>query len=151
MGARWVGCPGSTSVKNLPAMQETPGTSVWSLGWEDPLEKEMATHSSIRAWKIPWTEEPGRPQSRCHQESDTTEHAHLYNGQMKHFTFSWQEASWIVWKEKNHEKEQTNSVQILPAQQSSLIYGQKPMYILSFIFSKNRKCLLRNPILSEYK
>ena len=48
------------SVKNLPAMQET-----WfrSLGWEDPLEKEMATHSSILAWKISWTEEPGGLQS----------------------------------------------------------------------------------------
>ena len=43
------------SVKNLPAMQET---QVQSLGWEDPLEKEMTTHSSILAWKIPWTEEP---------------------------------------------------------------------------------------------
>ena len=46
-------------VKNLPAMQETP---VWSLGQEDPLEKEMATHTSIFAWRIPWTEEPGGPQ-----------------------------------------------------------------------------------------
>ena len=43
-------------VKNLPAMKET---WVQSLGWEDPLEKEMATHSSTLAWKIPWTEEPG--------------------------------------------------------------------------------------------
>ena len=43
-------------VKNLPAMQET---RVQSLGREDPLEKEMATHSSILAWRIPWTEEPG--------------------------------------------------------------------------------------------
>ena len=47
-------------VKNLPAVQET---RVQSLGQEDPLEKEMATHSSILAWKIPWTEEPGRLQS----------------------------------------------------------------------------------------
>ena len=47
-------------VKHLPAMRET---WVWSLGWEDPLEKEMATHSSILAWRIPWTEEPGRLQS----------------------------------------------------------------------------------------
>ena len=45
------------TVKNLPAMQET---QVRSLGQEDPLEKGMATHSSILAWKIPWTEEPGR-------------------------------------------------------------------------------------------
>ena len=48
------------SVKNLPAVQET---HVRSLGWEDPLEKEMATHSSILAWKISWTEEPGGLQS----------------------------------------------------------------------------------------
>ena len=47
-------------VKCLPAMRET---RVQSLGWEYPLEKEMATHSSTLAWKIPWTEEPGRLQS----------------------------------------------------------------------------------------
>ena len=47
-------------VKNLPAMQET---RFRSLGQEDPLEKEMATHSSVLAWRIPWTEEPGRLQS----------------------------------------------------------------------------------------
>ena len=46
-------------VKNLPAVQET---WVRSLGWEDPLEKEMATHSSIIAWKISWTQEPGELQ-----------------------------------------------------------------------------------------
>ena len=56
-------------VKNLPAVQET---QVWSLGWEDPLEKEMATHSSSLAWRIPWTEEPGRLQSMGSQELDTT-------------------------------------------------------------------------------
>ena len=44
-------------VKNPPTIQET---WVRSLGWEDPLEKEMSTHSSILAWRIPWTEEPGR-------------------------------------------------------------------------------------------
>ena len=48
------------TLKNLPAMLEIP---VQSLGWEDPLEKGMATHPSILAWKIPWTEEPGRLQS----------------------------------------------------------------------------------------
>ena len=47
-------------VKHLPAMW---GTWVQSLGWEDPLEKEMATHSTSLAWKIPWTEEPCRLQS----------------------------------------------------------------------------------------
>ena len=48
------------TVKHLPTMRET---RFLSLGWEDPLEKEMATHSSTLAWKIPWTEEPGRLQS----------------------------------------------------------------------------------------
>ena len=50
-------------VKNLPAMQERQDMWVQPLGWEDPLEKEMAIHSSILAWKIPWMEEPGRLQS----------------------------------------------------------------------------------------
>ena len=50
-------------VKNLSAMQETQEMWVQSLGWEDPLEEEMATHSSILAWRIPWTEELGRLQS----------------------------------------------------------------------------------------
>ena len=56
-------------VKNPPAMWET---WVRSLSWEDPLEKGKATHSSILAWKIPRTEEPGRLQSMGSQESDTT-------------------------------------------------------------------------------
>ena len=55
-------------VKHLPIMQET---RVPSLGWEDPLEKEMATHSSTLARKIPWTEEPGRLQS---MESQSVRH-----------------------------------------------------------------------------
>ena len=52
--------PAISVVKNPPAKHNT---QVQSLGWEDPLEKEMATHSSILAWKIPWTEEPGGLQS----------------------------------------------------------------------------------------
>ena len=50
-------------VKNLPAMQETQETRAGSLGWEDSLEEEMATYSSILSWRIPCTEEPGGPQS----------------------------------------------------------------------------------------
>ena len=64
-------------VKRLPAMLET---RVRSLGWEDPLEKEMATHSSTLAWKIPWTEDPGRLWSMVshgHNKSDTTERFHF--------------------------------------------------------------------------
>ena len=56
-------------VKDLPAMWET---QVQSLGWEDPLEKGMATHCSILAWRIPWTEEPGGYSPWGHQESDMT-------------------------------------------------------------------------------
>ena len=62
-------------LKNLPAMWET---QVWSLGWEHPLEKGMATHSSILAWTIPWTEEPTRLQSMGLQRVKhdwATEHA----------------------------------------------------------------------------
>ena len=54
------GFPGGSAVKNLPAMQEPQETSVQSLGREAPLEEGMATHSSILAWRIPWTEEPGK-------------------------------------------------------------------------------------------
>ena len=56
-------------VKNLPVMQET---RVQFLGQEDPLKQEMATHSSILAWRIPWTEAPRRPQSMGSQEWDMT-------------------------------------------------------------------------------
>ena len=67
-------------IKHLPAMQET---RVWSLGWEDPLEKEMATHSSILAWRIPWTEEPGGLQSTGSQRA-----RHDWASSL-HFTFNY--------------------------------------------------------------
>ena len=56
-------------VKDLPGMQEI---QVWSLGWEDPLKKEMTTHSSILGWETTWREEPGGLQSIAFQELDTT-------------------------------------------------------------------------------
>ena len=61
-GCWWTlgGSPGSSVVKNLPAKQET---WIWSLDWEDPLEKEMATCSNILAWKIPWTKQSSEQQS----------------------------------------------------------------------------------------
>ena len=62
-------------LKHLPAMWET---WVQSLGWEDPLEKEMATHSNILAWRIPWTEEPGGLESMGRKESGTTERLHFH-------------------------------------------------------------------------
>ena len=65
----------SQLVKNPSAMWKT---GVQSLGWEDVLEKGMATHSSILAWRIPWTEEPGRLQSWSHKEWDMTEQLLLH-------------------------------------------------------------------------
>ena len=58
-------------VKNLPATQQTREMWVQSLGWEDPLEEEMATHSSILVWEILWTEEPGGLQSMGSQKNQT--------------------------------------------------------------------------------
>ena len=63
------GFPDGSAGNNLPAMQQMQKMLVLSLGQEDPLEKEMATHSSILAWRIPWTEESGRLRSIV---SDTT-------------------------------------------------------------------------------
>ena len=65
-----MGFPGDSDVKNPPAMQET---RVQSLDQEDPLEKEMAPHSSTLAWRIPWMENPGGLQSMGCKELDTTE------------------------------------------------------------------------------
>ena len=62
------------TVKRLPTMWET---RVQSLGWEDPLEKEMATHSSTLAWKISWMEESGGLQSMGQEESDMSEPLHF--------------------------------------------------------------------------
>ena len=73
--ARWLAFLGQLVVKNPAAKQET---WVRYLGQEDPLEKEKATHSSILAWKIPWTEEPGGLQSMgVTKESDMTEQLHF--------------------------------------------------------------------------
>ena len=59
--------------KNLPAVQETQEAWVWFLGQEDPLGKEMATHSSVLAWETPWMEKPGRPQSMRSQRVSTSD------------------------------------------------------------------------------
>ena len=65
--------PGGSVVKNLPAVQEMQETWVQSLGWEDPLEEEMAAHSSILAWEIPWTGNLAGYSPWSHKKSDTTE------------------------------------------------------------------------------
>ena len=70
----WLASLVAKRLKRLPAIRET---WVRSLGQEYPLEKEMATHSSILAWRIPWTEEPGGLQSTGHKESDMSEQLHF--------------------------------------------------------------------------
>ena len=77
------------TVKNLPAMSET---WVRSPAWEDPLEKETATHSSILVWRILWTEEPGRLHSPWgHKQSDTTQRLHF------HFSLSFAKYGFPRW------------------------------------------------------
>ena len=68
-----MGFLGGSAVKNLPAMQELQETRVRSLGWADPLEEGMATHSSILAWSMPWIEEPGGLSPWGRKELDMTE------------------------------------------------------------------------------
>ena len=78
---RW-GFPSGAMVKNLPGNVEVQNMHVWSLGWEDPLEKEMATHSSTLPWRIPWKKSLVGYCPWDHKESDITEqlsmHAHTY-------------------------------------------------------------------------
>ena len=68
-----MGFPSGPAVKNPSAMQKLQETQIWPLDWEDPLQKGMATHSSIFVLGIPWTEEPGGLQSMESQQSDKTE------------------------------------------------------------------------------
>jgi len=84
--------PGGSVVKNSPAIQET---GVQSLGWEDLLEKDMATHSSILAWRIPWTEEPGGLQS---MGSQRVQHNRVTNVFNFHFPFLISHASKVMLK-----------------------------------------------------
>ena len=90
----------SQMVTDLPAMQET---WVWFLGWVDPLEKGMATHSSILAWRIPWTEDPGGIQSmelqRVEHDWVTNTHTHIQYNFSKVFKVSnlYSQLNWNVW------------------------------------------------------
>ena len=75
-------------IKNPPANTGDTGTWVWSLGLEDPLEEEMATHSNILAWEIPWTGEPIELQSIGLQGLDTTEKLNNNNKFYKHIAIA---------------------------------------------------------------
>ena len=93
-------------IKNLPAMQEI---QVWSLGWEDPLKKGIATHSSILAWTFPWTKEPDGPQfmgsQRIRHDWVTNTHAcnqadvYLYLRVVSHWKFVLWTQSLPLWQE----------------------------------------------------
>ena len=81
--------PSDSEVKTPPVLQMTQEIRIQSLGWEDPLKEEMATHSSVLAGKIPWTEKPSGLWSMGLKESDTTEvtehtHTHTYTTQKAH-------------------------------------------------------------------
>ena len=83
---QWVGLPWWLSGKESACNAGDKETRVQSLGWEDPLKKEMATHSNIFAWGIPWTEDPGGLQSGAGagcKQSDVTEHTHTIHNSFK--------------------------------------------------------------------
>ena len=81
---------GAQMVKNLPALQKT---QVWSMGWEAPLEKRTATHSSILAWRIPWTEEPDRLSFMGSQIVGHNWETNCNPERLHQFTSSWHRAS----------------------------------------------------------
>ena len=104
------------TVKNLPAMQET---MVRSLGWEDPLEKDLAAHSRILAWRIPWTEEPGGLQS---MGSQRVGHNWLTNNNY----CSQSSAPWILCVQPTYSRE-------FPSKQVSLnLCGQAVFYFKNY-------------------
>ena len=76
-------------------------TQIWLLGWEDPLEREMTTHSSIPAWTTPWTEEPGGLQSIGSQESDMTEATEHTHTTIRNVIFQLSQVLPILYLEKN--------------------------------------------------
>ena len=93
-------------LKHLPAMWET---RVQSLGQEDPLEKEMETHSSTPAWRIPWREEPGAYSPQGHKELDMTERLH--------FHFHHRNVRFITEMECDHSKHKGRAIKLLRATQ----------------------------------
>ena len=106
-------------VKSLPATQET---WVLSLGWEDPLKKKMATHSSTLAWKVPWTEEPGRLQSIGLQR---------VGPQLSNFTFFF---SFYTRNVLDDYIYCISTVEIVSKQKSAVILIFVPLYLMCLFF-----------------
>ena len=96
--------------KNPPTSAGVPETQVPSLGQADPLEEEMATHSSVHDWKIPWTEELASYSPWGHKESDTTNHTHKEDDHHHHFL-------WNMYRERDREMQRYGE------RQRYLIYG----------------------------
>ena len=112
-------------VKNLPAMLET---WVWSLGWEDTLEKEMATHSGILAWRIPWTEESG---PWAHKELDTTEwltHTHTEYMGLQRVGHNW--------VTHTHTHTHTHSIQLSDSRLDTVLWTPQPPDVESYVLPK---------------
>ena len=84
----YTGFPSSTVLRNLPAIQEMQETWVQSPGWVDPLQEEMATHSSILAWRIPWAEEPGGLQSMLQRFRHESTHSCILSDEHTAWFFS---------------------------------------------------------------
>ena len=117
-------------VKNLPAMQET-----WfrSLGWEDPLEKGMATHSSILAWRIPWTEEPGRLQSMGSQRVRHYCVTNTFLAKSKHLLIFWlQSLSAVILEPK---KRKSVTVYSFPPSICNEVMGLDTMIFIFWMLS----------------
>ena len=105
--------PVAQMVKNLSAMQET---WVWSLGWEDTLEKRVATHFSILAWRIPWTEDPGRLHSMGSQR--------VGHDWVTNTSICFRHSDWVVWLSR--------VVIMTFSTWSFYILGSKTMYVLTW-------------------
>ena len=115
-----LGFPSGSVVKNPPAMQEWQQTQVQSLGQEDPLEEGMAAHSSILAWRIPWTEEPGglwsiRPQKWLSTHACVTEYySAIKDNEIMPLAAAWMDRELIILSEasqnKKHEYHMTSLI-----------------------------------------
>ena len=118
-------------IKHLPAMWET---QVWSLGWEDPLEKEMATHSSILTWRIPRTEEPGELRfmgsQRVRHDQVTNTHTHTLYYNLK--ALSWKKNTIINWHLGEPIRKQISIVQLSVWTQGGLSNSGYPHYTVGF-------------------
>ena len=129
-------------VKSLRTIQET---WVWSLGWEDHLEKEMATHSSILAWESPWTEKPGRLQSMGSQELDITEQLKFWPLSLLYIRNSfWVNLSFfLLFLSIIVKRKTTSSIQVFTCEPSYsfILFSYFCLQVSMNIFLKSKICI----------